>query len=376
MTEAGPLAVVLTAIPVEYAAVRAYLSGIGERVHGAGTIFETGRLSRGAWRVVLARTGQGNSNAAALAERAISFCEPDIVLFVGVAGRLHTDLALGDVVLASKIYAIHGGKEDDAGFRPRPISWQPDHGHLQRGERVAESGAWLPARPGGGKAGARAVVRPIASGEVVLDSAESPLAVKIRQQYGDAAAIEMEGAGAAVASHLNNALPMLVLRGISDYANGQKESTDQAGWQEEASRNAAAFAVTLLTELRPAGAAPDVTVDVVATKLMYGTPGEQAAAADHLGSGRYENAVALLVRGFGHTLDPDVSCRIIRALRTTGTLAARQALRTLSPRYPIEEFAIREALEAWWKPLQEEPPREEPLQEPLREPPNQEGDNW
>jgi nucleoside phosphorylase len=346
-----PLAVVLTAIPVEYEAMREHLLDIKEQIHDAGTIFEIGRLRSGPWRVAIARTGQGNSQAAALSERAISFYRPDMAMFVGVAGRLHTDLAFGDVVMAKKIYAIHGGKEDDDGFRPRPITWQPDHGHLQRAERVAESGAWQNVRPDRRPARAKAVVRAIASGEVVLDSLDSPLARLLRERYSDAAAIEMEGAGAAVAGQLNKSLPMVVLRGISDYANGQKEAVDQEGWQEHAARNAAAFAVTLLADLIPARwAASPEAARAVEQNLLSGKAEVQIAAADELAGGRYENAVPMLVRGFDETFDPDVSCRIILALRRLGTTPARDALRILSPRYPIEQLAISEALEGWQEP--------------------------
>lgn len=251
MPDSASIAVVLTAIPVEYEAVREHLLDIEEQTHRAGTIFHLGRLPKGPWRVVLTQTGQGNPRAAALAERAISHYRPDLVILIGVAGRLHTDLSLGDVVVAKKVYAIHGGKEDDAGFRPRPENWWPDHGHVQRAERIAGRGAWQDALSDRSRSGTKAVVRAIASGEVVLDSAKSPLARMIKRQYGDAAAIEMEGAGVALASQLNESLPVVVLRGISDYADGQKEVTDRAGWQRRAARNAAAFAVTLLAELPP-----------------------------------------------------------------------------------------------------------------------------
>ncbi|MBB5857541.1 hypothetical protein ACFQ05_18205 [Amycolatopsis umgeniensis] len=353
VVDSAPLAVVLTAIAVEYEAVREHLLDVREQVHPAGTIFTLGRLRRGPWRIVLARTGQGNSPAAVLAERAIASYRPDLALFVGVAGRLHLDLELGDVVVAKKIYAIHSGKENDTGFQPRPVTWQLDHGHLQRAERVAESGAWRNARPDRRRAEARAVVRAIASGEVVLDSVVSSLAQLCKRQYDDAAAIEMEGAGAAVAGQLNDSLPMVVIRGISDYADSRKEATGRGGWQEQASRNAAAFAMTLLTEFRPAhwatssGAARAIEAD-----LMSGSADKQITAADALGSGRFENAVPVLEQGFQEIFDPDVSLRIIVALGRLGNSAAREALRTLNPRYPIERLAIREALEEWQEPFE------------------------
>lgn len=334
-----PIAVVLTAIPVEHEAVREHLLDIQEQVHPAGTVFHVGRLRNIPWRVVLARTGQGNQRAAALAERAISHYRPDLAMLVGVAGRLHDDLSLGDVVVARKVYAIHGGKEDAAGFRPRPETWSPRHGHVQRAERIAESGIWRDALPDQSRSDSRAVVRPIASGEIVLDSGESPSAYLIKQHYDDAAAIEMEGAGVALAGQLNESLPVVVLRGISDFADGRKEDADRAGWQQHAARNAAAFAVTLLADLVP--------MRVVEEHLLSGEPARQTLAVSELGSGRYTNAVPLLVKGFYAILDPDMSCRIIWALAGLGTELARDALQALQPRYDIEQLLIQNALDGW-----------------------------
>jgi adenosylhomocysteine nucleosidase len=59
----------------------------------------------------------------------------------------------------------------------------------------------------------------------------------------------MEAAGIAQAGHLNDALPTIMVRGISDYADESKSATDQAGWQPRAVANAAAFAAALAVVL-------------------------------------------------------------------------------------------------------------------------------
>jgi hypothetical protein len=81
--------------------------------------------------------------------------------------------------------------------------------------------------------------------------------------------------------------------------------------------------------------------------LLFGETEQRIAAVRELGSGRDVDAVPLLVRGFDATEDPDVSCRIIWALGELGTAAARDALRTLRPRYKFEQLAIQDALAAW-----------------------------
>lgn len=49
----------------------------------------------------------------------------------------------------------------------------------------------------------------------------------------------------AQAGHLNDALPTIMVRGISDCADESKSAADEARWQPRAAANAAAFATTL-----------------------------------------------------------------------------------------------------------------------------------
>ena len=72
----------------------------------------------------------------------------------------------------------------------------------------------------------------------------------IRETYGDSVAVEMEGAGFLLATHANAGVDALVIRGISDLVV-DKKVTDEAGWQDVAARNAAAFAVEFLVQYRP-----------------------------------------------------------------------------------------------------------------------------
>lgn len=241
------LVVILTALNIEYEAVRDRLTDLRTHRHAAGTLFEVGRISHSDCRAALALVGKGNHPAAVLAERAMAeFC-PAAVLFVGVAGGLRPNIRLGDVVVASKIYAYHGGTSEDDGLKARPKAWEIPHEADQIAHQVARAGDWR----GGLPADSAPTVHfgPIATGEVVQDSAISEQARWIRQHYNDAAAIEMEAAGVAQAGHLNRALPVVVVRGISDHADGSKTATDGKNWQPRAARHAAAFAVVLAREL-------------------------------------------------------------------------------------------------------------------------------
>lgn len=242
-TDPAGTVVVLTALDTEYEAVRALLRDPSRHRHPAGTLFEVGGLYEQSGQVALAVIGAGNLGAAALTERAITEFRPRAVLFVGIAGALHDDLDLGTVVVATKVYSYHGGTDETGGFRVRPQAWDADHELDQLAREVHRTGAWKQLL-GAAPAPPTVQFRPIAAGEVVLNSQDTPLAAQLRTAYDDAAAIEMESAGIARAAHLNRA-PFLTIRGISDKADGRKYSADRAGWQANAAANAAAFAITV-----------------------------------------------------------------------------------------------------------------------------------
>ena len=244
--------VVLTAIDIEYAAMRHHLTGLVPRRHPAGTIFEVGTVPGAPWQVALAVTGPGNIGAGVLAERAIALFAPEALLFVGIAGALRDGVALGDVVVGTRVFAYHGGRDDRSGFQHRPRSWDAAHGLEQLARHVARD-----VEPGGDERPGPAVhFLPIAAGEVLLNSPTSPLARQLQGQYGDAVAIEMESAGVSAAAHLNHGLPMLTVRGISDSVHRAKEETEQAGWPLIAAQRAAAFAAGLIRRLEPGAGGP------------------------------------------------------------------------------------------------------------------------
>ena len=223
MPQTHPTVLVLTALALEYAAVRLHIEDREELVHpdDAGTRVERGRLPDTDWYVALAELGEGNSNAAALTTQIIGWLKPEALLFVGVAGSLKADIVIGDVVVGTKVYGIHGGKQTEKGFQVRPEAWPVSNALLSAARSAVRD-----------MADVRAHFKPIASGDVVLADAESKIAQHLRENYNDAAAIEMEGAGAVRAAHLNGQLHALVLRGISDQADAAKHEADATGSQE------------------------------------------------------------------------------------------------------------------------------------------------
>jgi nucleoside phosphorylase len=242
-TMSTKVAVVLTAIQVETEAVLRHLVDRGrERV--VDTWFQTGRFDR--WTVAIAEVGPGNARAATIAVRAFTHFRPEIAAFVGVAGRLK-DVQLGDVVVATKVYNYESGKEIPGGFQVRP-DLQTSHHELEQRARVLctgtnwyeklDSALWSDRKP-------TVHVGPIAAGEAVVANNKGRIAAHLKQHYGDALAVEMEGRGFLEAAHIESGCRAVVVRGISDPLTG-KARADKLGWQRRAADSAAAFFFEML----------------------------------------------------------------------------------------------------------------------------------
>ncbi|HEY1351162.1 MAG TPA: 5'-methylthioadenosine/S-adenosylhomocysteine nucleosidase [Ktedonobacteraceae bacterium] len=243
-----PRAVILTALPVEYCAIRQHVHACKEATH-KGTFYEHGVFSAQAcrWNVAIVQTGVGNALAAAQTERAIEHFRPDVALFVGVAGGVK-DVAYGDVVAATKAFCYASGKAANT-FLPRPEVGLATFRMVQRAAAVKRSNDWWLRIPGSVPEVKPCVhVAPIAAGEHVVSSVRSATSRFLRRQYSQVVAVEMEGFGFLQAIQANQNIEALVIRGISDLLDHKAEA-DAAASQERASRHAGAFAFEILAGL-------------------------------------------------------------------------------------------------------------------------------
>ena len=246
-------AVILTALPVEIKAVLEHLEEPWEEAHPQGTLYERGifRGESSTWDIAAVEIGAGNARAAFEAERAISHFDPSIALFVGVAGGIK-DVALGDVVASTKVYGYESGKATET-FEPRSSSAEASYRLEQLARSAARKPGWLDRIKGkSSDPPPQAYCGPIAAGEKVVASTLSSIYQFLRDTYGDALAVEMEGRGFLEAIRANEQVSALVIRGISDLIDG-KATADKNGSQQMASRHAAAFAFQLLSKLGRVG---------------------------------------------------------------------------------------------------------------------------
>lgn len=243
-----PCAVILTALQLEARAVLEYLGEPSTEYDRVGTAYSCGTFSVGDvhWKIAVAECGPGNQRAGQIATHAIHYFDPAVVLFVGVAGSLKSDILLGDVVASTKVYNYHSGKANKD-FLPRPAVENTSFRFEQLARDVARTGRWLhrtrrrhPDRPGD----PAAHIGPIAAGEQVDADERSHTHKLIKKYYSDALAVEMEGYGTLAATNIPK-LDAIIVRGISDNVV-DKAQCDGKGWQPLAAHYASAFAFELL----------------------------------------------------------------------------------------------------------------------------------
>jgi nucleoside phosphorylase len=237
-------AVILTALGLEFQAVRAFLTDVEKKTVGSGTVYECGTFKglSTSWRVIVAETGPGNIPSALHTERALAQHKPDALIFIGIAGGMK-DVVIGDVVAATKVYGYESGKQSDE-FLARPNVWNSSHSIRECAKAVARNSDWK-AKLGTSDSSPTAFVGPIASGEKVLSSKDSDLFSFLKRNCSDALAVEMEAYGCLEAASAHPEVEVLIVRGISDLIEHKLEA-DQSGSQQIAATHASAFAFAVL----------------------------------------------------------------------------------------------------------------------------------
>ena len=252
-------AVILTALSVEHKAVEAHLQPLGsstrltEDIHPeTKTIYTKGQFKTDTciWNIAVAQIDMGNENAALEASKAIIYLNPDVILFVGVAGGIK-DVEIGDVVAASIVYRYESGKVLADRTLPRPKLGEANYDLKQRASAESRKELWqkrILSGLGKSEKTPKSYVKPIAAGEKVIASRKTEIYKYLREYYDDALAVEMEGAGFLTATQQVRTVSAMVIRGVSDLIDGKNDDSEESEdiRKDRASRHASAFAFEVL----------------------------------------------------------------------------------------------------------------------------------
>lgn len=231
----------LTPIEVEYLGFRSRLQQRQRRVV-EGKVYETGifKGTHHTYRVAIRLTGSKNKEIALAAQHTMQHFQPAIAILGGIAGGVK-DVEIGSIVVATHAYGYESGKIDITGntvARPEVIEYDADLIELLRAYTRDQWNA----------TNGRVVFGPIASGDKVIASTQSPLYRFIKQYYNNTIAVEMESIGFATTCKNRRSLRFLNIRGISDLLDG-KTQTDGEGGQELAVERVVRFVFGFLEQL-------------------------------------------------------------------------------------------------------------------------------
>ncbi|GAA0135798.1 5'-methylthioadenosine/adenosylhomocysteine nucleosidase [Paenibacillus sp. YSY-4.3] len=175
----------------------------------AGISFVTGLLH--GKEVVVCRSGVGKVNAAATTQVLVDRFEADTILFTGVAGAVHPELNIGDIVISSSCQQ-HDMDVTPLGFARGMIPYQDvsdfpaDKKLIRLAEEVCSKLC----------ADNNFIVGKVLSGDQFISDRDY---VRELHETMDGACVEMEGAAVAQVCHMNH-VPYVILRSMSDKADG------------------------------------------------------------------------------------------------------------------------------------------------------------
>jgi len=238
--------IIFTAIPEEFEAVTSHLSDTKDTfLESTGTFYQVGNYND--FTIAVTQTEAGNVKAASEVERGINNFSPKYIFFVGVAGGLK-DVKIGDVVVGTKVYAFEIGKEAEV-YKPRFEFGISSYALTQKAKALQNKNTWqekiVSTKFNQNFDTPKVYIKPIAAGEKVVANRDSATYKLIKDNCGDALAVEMEGYGFLEAVRPYTNISALLLRGISDLVDG-KSTADNSGSQLVASSNVAAFAFAVI----------------------------------------------------------------------------------------------------------------------------------
>ena len=204
---------VIGAMDEEIAIIKSHMSEINSKTITGLDFYIGDYLGK---KVVLVKSGIGKVNAAICAQVMIDNFDVDCLINVGCAGALHKDLKIGDIVVSDD--AVQYDMDctafgDKMGIIPRMKEsfFKADERLVKLAKDVAEEIC----------SEHKVLIGRVASGDkFVGDSASKAKILSDVQGF----CCEMEGAAIAHACYLNK-VPFVIIRSISDNADGEADMT-------------------------------------------------------------------------------------------------------------------------------------------------------
>ncbi|HEY0542267.1 MAG TPA: 5'-methylthioadenosine/S-adenosylhomocysteine nucleosidase [Actinoallomurus sp.] len=236
---------VITALSEETAAVTAMLRRHGDHQHGDyhEETFPDGRRchearialgERDLGVVAIQAVQPGQRSAAVAFQRIRDTYAPAVIVLVGIAGGIHADLALGDVVIAQGVVYYDLRKETPHGARRRGQNLQAPPAILHCVNAFFADHRYplrLTGRdPAGGERPFTVLTGPIGSGDAVVADDRSAIRDYLGTVNDKTLALETEAGGIAQAfyeqvSDENPVVGWTSIRGISDQADIVKDDS-------------------------------------------------------------------------------------------------------------------------------------------------------
>jgi nucleoside phosphorylase len=233
----------------------------------AGTTFlELDMSAAGVTCVATVLREMGPSVAASRTEKLLNFADVSLVVLLGIAGSLRSDVELADVVIADEVAEFHAASkavpDGDGSFRFQYSGFHfraqyslieaiAHWSHLARTDHLEWKNGIRSQAPGLDDDHPRLHVEHVASGDTV--GAAEAFRIELLGIDRRFAALEMEGAGVARAADTRQpATPFLIIRGISDYSDERKKTLDRTrkGVWRSAAVHSACDALTRLLRLQ------------------------------------------------------------------------------------------------------------------------------
>lgn len=172
----------------------------------AGNKFYTGKLKN--QQVVVTCCGVGKVNAASSTQILISEFDVDTIINTGIAGGMHQDVKVCDVVISSDVTHHDVNKMQMANCYPHQTYFKSDHRLIELAKNAIEKDRLLKGQHHIGR---------IVSGECfVADKELKEKIIKDHEPY----CVEMEGAAIGHVAYINQ-IPFVIIRSISDNADSE-----------------------------------------------------------------------------------------------------------------------------------------------------------